>query len=65
MFSRKEWHAHETEASSAFAVGVLLLSVSLIVAYLVLAAGIAGDKTPGARVYAPLTQERLTPPGRS
>ncbi|ASY72569.1 hypothetical protein SF83666_b59200 (plasmid) [Sinorhizobium fredii CCBAU 83666] len=43
----------------------MLLSVGLIVAYLVLAAGIAGDKTPGARVYAPLTQERLTPPGRS
>ncbi|OAP39981.1 hypothetical protein AU381_10600 [Sinorhizobium glycinis] len=64
MFSRKDWRAHETEASSAFAVGVLLLAVGLIVAYLVLAAGIAGDET-GAKVYAPLTQERLTPPGRS
>ncbi|MEY9103620.1 hypothetical protein [Sinorhizobium fredii] len=57
--------ARSRDPSSAFAVGVLLLSVGLIVAYLVLAAGIAGDKTPGARVYAPLTQERLTPPGRS
>ncbi len=65
MFSRKDWQAQETEASSAFAVGVLLLSVGLIVAYLVLAAGVTGDKGPGVRVYAPLTQERLTPPGRS
>ncbi|MEY9166382.1 hypothetical protein ABIE78_004501 [Sinorhizobium fredii] len=63
MFSRKDWQAQETEASSAFAVGVLLLSVCLIVAYLVL--GVAGDKTPGAKVYSPLTQERLSPPGRS
>ncbi|AUX80082.1 MULTISPECIES: hypothetical protein [Sinorhizobium] len=64
MFSRKEWHAHETETSPAFAVGVLLLSIGLIVAYLVLATGVADDRRSGAKVYAPLTQERLSAPGR-
>ena len=65
MFSRKDLHARETETSSALAVGVLLLSIGLIVAYLVLAAGTAGDKRSGAKVYAPLTGERLSAPARS
>ncbi|WP_018237325.1 hypothetical protein [Ensifer sp. BR816] len=65
MFNSKDWHTHETEASSAFAVGVLLLSIGLIVAYLVLAGGVAGDKRSGVKVYAPLTQERLSAPGSS
>ncbi|APG94721.1 hypothetical protein [Sinorhizobium americanum] len=65
MFNSKDWHTHETEASSAFAVGVLLLSIGLIVAYLVLAAGVAGDKRPSVKVYAPLTEERLNAAGRS
>ncbi|WEX73872.1 hypothetical protein PYH37_001221 [Sinorhizobium numidicum] len=61
MYGKKDWQAQEGHGSSAFPVGVLLLAVCGIVAYLVVEGSVLKDDRTYTKVYTPLPHNTIAP----